>query len=135
MRYRRLSYRYTEVIKRVGPQGLGDVWNAQLSLTFTKAQWRPLADFFETPTALMVKAEVPGIAEEELVISVYQDVMVVEGIRHWTQPEEKAQFHALEIHYGPFRLEVPFAAEIDRDQIEARYDCGFLSIRLPKLEG
>lgn len=134
MRYRRLSYRYKEAVGPLGSQFLGDFWSTKLTINFARTQWRPLADFYETPHALIVKAEVPGVAEENLEVIVYDDVLVIEGIRQWNLPDEDAVFHVLEIHYGPFRLEVPFAAGVDLERIEARYNFGFLTVKMPKLE-
>jgi len=57
---------------------------------------------------------------------------VVEGERPWKLPEEGARCHAVEIPYGPFRIEVLLPEGLDRPRLEARYDRGLLLIRLPK---
>lgn len=135
MRYRRLSYRYAEVASKVGSQILADFWSDRLSVALTQAQWRPAADLYETSGALIVKAELAGMVEEDFEITLYHDVLVIEGVRPWQPLEEETQFHVVAIHYGSFRLEVPLLIPLDRDRVEARYERGFLYITLPKAEG
>lgn len=134
MRYRRLSYRYAEVVSRIGPQPPGNLWSVRLPVTLARPQWQPPADLYETPTALIVKAEVAGMSDEDFEITLYDDALVIEGVRSWELPDGETHFHAVEVRYGPFRLEVPFRVAIDRDRVEARYERGFLSVTLPKVE-
>ncbi len=134
MRYRKLSYRYAEVVSRVKSQKLGVFWSDRLPVSLAQSQWRPAADLHETPTALIIKAELAGMAEEDFDITLYNDALTIEGVRQWEQLEEQTQFHSVEVHYGHFHLQVPFSIIIDRDRVEARYDRGFLYITLPKAE-
>ncbi len=134
MRYRRLSYRYTEIVSALGPGPLGDPWQARLPVTLARTYWRPPVDLYETETAFIVKTEVAGMAEEDFEVLLYEDTLVIEGTRPWEQPGEEARFHAVEVRYGPFRVEVPIRASIDRDRVEARYERGFLVVMLPKAE-
>ncbi len=134
MRYRRLSYRYTEIVSGLGPGPLGDPWQARLPVTLARTYWRPPVDLYETETALIVKTEVAGMAEEDFDVLLYEDTLVIEGTRPWEQPAAETRFHAVEVRYGPFRVEVPIRAPIDRDRVEARYERGFLVVTLPKAE-
>lgn len=134
MRYRRLSYRYTQVISTPAPGLLGDPWSTRPPMPFAGPQWRPPADLYETATELILKAEVAGMAEEDFDIALYDDALVIEGIRPWDQIDTETQFHAVEVRYGPFRLEVPLRVAIDRDRVEARYERGFLCVTLAKAE-
>lgn len=135
MRYRRLSYRYRELRSRSGSQALNEFWEGRLLVTFAQPQWRPSTDLFETPKAVIIKAEVAGMAEDDFEITLYDDAIIIEGVRHCDPVGENSRFHAVEVKYGPFRIEVPLIHAIDRDQVTARYDRGFLYITLPKLEG
>lgn len=134
MRYRRLSYRYAEIVSELGPGPLGDPWRARLPVTLARTYWRPPVDLYETETALIVKTEVAGMAEEDFDVLLYEDTLVIEGTRPWEQPAEETRFHAVEVRYGPFRVEVPIRVPVDRDRVEARYERGFLVVTLPKAE-
>ncbi len=133
MRYRQISYRFAEVTTGRAVRPLGDPWTAASRVMIARPQWRPPADLYETPDAFVVKAELAGVPEDEIDITVYHDALVVEGVRRCECPED-ARYHAAEIRYGPFLLEVPFPLAIDRNAVAARHQDGFLCITLPKIE-
>jgi HSP20 family molecular chaperone IbpA len=133
MRYRRISYRFAEVMTGTGVRLLGDPWAVLPRMVIARPQWRPAADLYETPSAFVVKVELPGVSEDQIDITVYEDALVVEGARHCESPGN-ARYHGAEIRYGPFRLEVSLPSAIDRDQVTARYEGGFLCASLPKID-
>jgi HSP20 family molecular chaperone IbpA len=134
MRYRRLSYRYTGIVSGMGSASPIDLWGSRIQASFARPQWQPPADLYETPTALIVKVEIAGMADEDFEISLYENALVIEGVRSWEIPEGDRQYHAVNIQYGSFRLDVPLRQKIDRDRVQARYDRGFLYVMLPKAE-
>lgn len=133
MRYRRFSYRYTEV-HRIGSSLVDDPWKGRVPLFAARPQWRPPFDLYETGAALSVKVEVAGMDEEDFEITLYDDILVVEGVRPWKHSDKETRFFTVEIHYGPFRLEVPVPIGIDREHVTAQYEKGYLLISLPKAE-
>ena len=134
MRYRRFSYRYTEAVRPIGPRSLGDPWSSRLSFFIAKPQWHPPSDLYETASAWVIKVELAGMTEEEFEITLYDDLLVIEGIRNWKRPPEETRFYTVEIRYGPFRLELPVSPGIDRERVSARYEEGILYVTLPKVE-
>jgi HSP20 family protein len=134
MQYRRISIRYSQIVAGPGLEPLGDPWRARPPAPLAEPQWRPPADLYETATALVVKAEVGGMDEEDFRLTLYDDALVVEGTRPWEGPTGATCFHAVEVRYGPFRLVVPLPASVDRERVAARYERGFLSVTLPKAE-
>ncbi|QZZ18746.1 Hsp20/alpha crystallin family protein [Leptothermofonsia sichuanensis E412] len=142
MRYRRFSYRYTGIFAGMMAPSQSNVGEGQFQSSFAYPQWQPAADLYETPTALIVKVEVAGMAEEDFEISLYENVLVIQGVRPWENLEGEGLYHAVNIHYGAFRLEVPLQQPIERDRlrraigdrIQTRYDRGFLYVILPKTE-
>jgi HSP20 family protein len=136
MRYRRLSYHYTGIVSGMGAASIGyanEPLGSLIQASFARPQWQPPADLYETPTALIVKVEIAGMADEDFEISLYENALVIEGVRAWEIPEGDRQYHALNIHYGAFRLDVPIDLPIDRDRVQVRYDRGFLYVMLPKV--
>lgn len=134
MRYRWIGYRYTEVVGERGTSLFEDLWTARLPSLLSQPQWRPAVDLYETPENLIVKAEIAGLSDDDFEITLYDDALVIEGVRPWRLTEKAARFHAAEVRYGPFHLEVPITTAVDRERVRAKYDAGFLSIWLPKLE-
>jgi HSP20 family protein len=134
MRYRRISFRYTEVVTRRAAQSLGQPWGLPTRPTIARPEWRPPADLFETDDAYMVKVELAGVAEDEIDVSVYADALVVEGERRCGTGGD-VRYHAAEIRYGPFRLEIGFPRPIDCERVSATYESGFLLLTVGKAEG
>lgn len=132
MHYRRVSYRYSKMACTLEPRPLGDVFKARLPHGLARPHWRPLADFYEAPDAFVVKVEIAGVADEALQVAVYEDTLVVEGERTWNLPEGVTRFHAVELPYGPFRLEVTLPVQLDTESVEAHCEQGLLLVRLPK---
>lgn len=134
MRYRRVSYRYTEVITQQSVRLFGDPWGFLLRPTIARQEWKPPADLYETEEAYVVKVELAGVTEDDLDIILYEDALIVEGVRR-SESLGAARFHTAEIRYGPFRLEVAFPAPIDRERVAAQYDSGFLTLTVGKHKG
>ena len=92
--------------------------------------WRPPTDVYETSESIVVKVEIAGVDEKDLTISLDNRRLVVSGKRH--DPDRKLSYQQLEIPYGHFRTEVFLPYAVERDDIEAAYEAGFLAITLPK---
>jgi len=103
-----------------------------LPIAVARREWRPPVDYSETDGAFAVKVEVGGMTEEEFEILLYEDVLVIQGDRPWRSAAAGVRFHLAEIRHGPFRLELPIPASLDRERVTARYERGFLTVILPK---
>ena len=92
--------------------------------------WRPPTDMYETEDAVVVKIEAAGMDADDFTVSFVNRTLIVRGVRKDT--EEKQSFLRLEILYGEFQIEVNLSDSYRADQIDARYDRGFLYITLLK---
>jgi HSP20 family protein len=135
MRYRRMTYRYAVMLSGQRAGAIGDLWQAgRPSVMVAQPHWRPPADVYETPTQLTITLELPGVDEDELELTLFEDAIVVQGERHLAC-ETGGRYHAAEIRQGPFRLEALLPKPVDADAVEAHYDRGLLKITLPKRNG
>jgi len=132
MRYRRLSYRYTMVVRSGQTWPLGDIWQSDRLRLLVQPRWRPDADTYETATTVEILVDLAGVEEDELEVQLFEDVLVVEGRRRLPSCQEGAVYHAVGIRQGPFRVELPLPAPVDAERVEARYERGLLRITLPK---
>lgn len=96
------------------------------------AAWRPPVEVYETDAELVVLAEVGGIANEQVEVSVDDQVLAIRGERSPMHCEERRRIHTMGIAYGPFAADVFIPFAIDHDAINAEYDAGILTIRLPR---
>jgi HSP20 family molecular chaperone IbpA len=94
--------------------------------------WRPPTDVYETDGALVVKVEIPGVAEQDFQITIAGRRLVIAGARN--DPASKLGYHNMEIRYGAFRTEIRMPWLADEDAIEASYEDGFLYVRLPRAQ-
>jgi HSP20 family protein len=134
MRYRRIGYRYTEVVGGVARTLSTETWEASPPRSLASPFFRPAADVFETPDAHVVVLELAGVAEEEMDVFVHPDALVVSGRRRCIDVEG-ARWHAAEIRYGPFRFVMPLPSDVDPDGVDANVDRGLVRVILRKRAG
>lgn len=115
-----------------GNHYLSAVADLQFRLSAHQRIWSPPTDLFETRAALVVKVEAPGMREDDFSITYSQGLLRVHGRRH--EPAEKIEYHRMEICYGEFLSEVTIHKNIEKEQIEASYAEGFLTVTLPKVQ-
>ena len=92
--------------------------------------WRPPMDVYETDQALVIRLEIAGMSEEAFQIIHKGRFLSITGIRS-DFPERRA-FHQMEIPFGEFMVELELPIHVDRSQIQAVYQQGFLKVTLPK---
>ena len=94
----------------------------------------PPAEIHETPEAIQLKLEVPGIEAKDLDVQVTAEAVSISGERQTeTQTEEKGVTRT-EFRYGNFRRVIPLPSPIQNDKVLAEYKNGILSLTLPKVE-
>jgi HSP20 family protein len=83
---------------------------------------------------VVVTAELPGLAADDLDISVVNNQLTIKGERKAEQPAEGAVCHRRERVDGNFvrTVRLPFAVE--NDKVSARYENGVLTISMPRHE-
>ncbi|MBD2463758.1 Hsp20/alpha crystallin family protein [Oscillatoria sp. FACHB-1407] len=94
----------------------------------------PSAEIHETPEAIQLRVEIPGIDAKDLDIQVMADAVSISGERKSeTRTEDKGVIRS-EFRYGSFRRVVPMPTRIQNDKVKAEYKDGILSLTLPKVE-
>jgi HSP20 family protein len=92
----------------------------------------PAVDVREEPDALVLEADVPGLAPEAIEVSYDNGVLTLSGERKEPTGEKAATFHRVERAWGRFERRFALPAEVDGAGIEATWAAGVLTIRLPK---
>jgi HSP20 family protein len=96
--------------------------------------WAPAVDVYETKDALMVDAELPGLDEKDIHLSIIGDVLSVRGERQWNQEVKQESYYRGERWYGKFERSLPLPMPVQADKVTAKYRDGVLTITLPKVE-
>ncbi|HIK27273.1 MAG: Hsp20/alpha crystallin family protein [Oscillatoriaceae bacterium SKW80] len=94
----------------------------------------PAAEMHETPDALHLKVEVPGIDPKDLNVQVTAESVSISGERKFESKTEEAGFTRSEFQYGKFQRVIPLPVRIQNDKVSAEYKNGILNITLPKAE-
>jgi len=95
-------------------------------------KWRPLTDVYETEDSVIVKVEVAGMSEQDFCVSLSNRNLTISGVRR--DPDCKLSYQQLEIPYGHFHTEVFLPYAVEREEIRATYESGFLTVVLPKVK-
>jgi len=91
-------------------------------------------DIKDTPEAVLVKAELPGMNKEDIKISLNDNILTIQGERKREEKEEGANFIRIERSYGSFSRSFTVDVPVKQNEIKARYQEGMLEITLPKEE-
>jgi HSP20 family protein len=94
--------------------------------------WQPLVDIVETEQAYEVRAELPGIAKEDVQLAIENNVLTLSGERKFEKDVNKESYHRIERAYGSFSRSFTLPARVDAERVEARYENGLLTVAIPK---
>jgi len=96
--------------------------------------WAPAVDMYETKDELVVNAELPGLNEKDIQLSITGDVLTLRGERRLNQEVTQDSLYRGERWYGKFERSLPLPIPVQPDKVKATYRDGVLSVRLPKVE-
>lgn len=96
--------------------------------------WQPLVDVYECQEATVLVAELPGVEQDQITVTVQSNCLRITGIRNKHIPKDTHRVHQMEIPHGPFARLIELPPSCDVEHIEARFDQGYLMIRLPRME-
>jgi HSP20 family protein len=102
-----------------GQNGQGQIISAHLSVS-------------ETENEIRVAAELPGMREEDIDVSLNDDILTIRGEKRMERQDEKETFHFVERSFGTVQRSVRLPFPVDPDQVKASFDNGVLTVTLPK---
>ena len=81
-----------------------------------------------------VRAEIPGMDEKDIEVSVQGGYLTLKGEKEDAKEEQEADYHRIERRYGAFCRTIGLPDYVDPEKITATYDKGVLTVRLAKKE-
>jgi HSP20 family protein len=96
--------------------------------------WAPALDISERKDAYLVSVELPGIKPDQIDITLEDGLLTLSGEREFTAESAEQQFHRVERRYGSFRRAITLPNQVQADAIEAHFEDGVLTVRVPKAE-
>ena len=92
----------------------------------------PAIDVVETGDAIEVTAEIPGVAEGDLDITIAQNTLVLKGEKSSERKDESGDVHVVERRYGSFRRQIPLGFMPAEGAVRASFANGVLTLTVPK---
>lgn len=102
------------------------------ALEAQEAMFVPDFEVKETPDAYIFKADLPGVSQGDLDISIADNRLVVSGRREAEAREESDRFFAYERAYGSFTRAFTLPDGVDTDNVRAELKDGVLTLTVPK---
>ncbi len=94
----------------------------------------PKVDIKEEDKEIIVSAELPGMDQKDIDVTVTKDSIRISGEKKHEKEEEEKGFYRHETFCGSFDRVIDLPAEVEEDKAEAEFSKGVLTIRLPKSE-
>ena len=94
----------------------------------------PKVDVAETADAYLVRAELPGVARENLTVEVKENRLVLSGHKEVSTQKEEGRYRYTESRAGSFSRAFDLPRNVKSDAIEATHKDGVLQLRIPKAE-
>ncbi|MDB9512881.1 Hsp20/alpha crystallin family protein [Kamptonema animale CS-326] len=113
---------------------LFDTFTPPVERSSNGVAFMPAAELHETPEAIHLKLEIPGLDAKDLDVQVTAEAVAVSGERRSETKTEDKGITRSEFRYGSFRRVIPLPARIQNDKVEAKYKDGILNLNLPKAE-
>jgi HSP20 family protein len=96
--------------------------------------WMPSVDVSETDTEMKVRAELPGMTQDDIELNLQDNVLTLKGEKKQEKKEGKEDYHRMECCYGSFTRSFTLPASVEQDKVQASFKDGILEITLPKSE-
>jgi HSP20 family protein len=100
----------------------------------TGRRWIPAMDLVETQDHLVLRADLPGMSEDDLDIEIKDGVLTVSGERKAEQGQKEEGFYRVERAFGRFSRSLSLPEGVSADKVNAKFDRGVLEVKIPKPE-
>jgi HSP20 family protein len=107
-------------------------WPARTGWTVARSY--PAMNVWTDENTAVVTAELPGVAAEDIDISVENDTLTVRGARKREDLGDGVTFHRRERRFGSFKRSFRLPFQVDAAKVLAEFKDGVLSIMLPRAE-
>jgi HSP20 family protein len=97
-------------------------------------RWVPAMDLVETEDHFVLRADLPGLAEEDVKIELEDNVLTVSGERGAEHEGNREGYYRVERAFGAFSRSLTLPKGVDAEAVAAAFDRGVLEIRIPKPE-
>jgi HSP20 family protein len=97
-------------------------------------RWIPAMDLVETDDDFVLRADLPGLSENDVKIELEDNVLTISGERKAEHEERKEGYYRVERASGSFVRSLTLPEGVDPDSVKANFERGVLEVRIPKPE-
>lgn len=95
-------------------------------------RWHPPMDLVETDGFFVLRADLPGVDENDVKVELEDNVLTISGERRHEQEVKNGGYYRIERASGTFARTLTLPDGVDGDAVQATFDKGVLEVRIPK---
>ena len=92
----------------------------------------PHVDVSETDGEMKIVAELPGVRDEDVDVSLHDDLLTIRGEKKSERKDDKENYHVVERSFGSFQRSLRLPFSVDPTEVQADFNNGVLTITIPK---
>jgi HSP20 family protein len=100
----------------------------------TMRRWMPPMDLLETGDHFVLRADLPGMTEDDINIELEDSTLTVSGERKAEHESKDEGYYRVERAFGSFSRSLTLPKGVDPESVSAHFDKGVLEVRIPKPE-
>src|SRR5947208_8858183 len=119
------------------PEPFSSEVNRLFNTLFDEAQtqrWVPPMDLVEADDHFLLKADLPGLTEDDVNIEIRDNALTISGERKAEHETRERGWYRVERSFGRFSRSLTLPEGVDADAVEASFDKGILEVNIPKPE-
>ena len=97
-------------------------------------RWVPAMDLVEAEDHFLLKADLPGLGEDDVKIEIRDNALTISGERKAEDVHSERGWYRVERSFGQFSRSLTLPEGVNADAVEATFDRGVLEVRIPKPE-
>ena len=97
-------------------------------------RWVPAMDLVEAGDYYVLRADLPGLSDDDVEIEIESNVLTISGERNAEHEDHEDGYYRVERAFGSFARSLTLPEGIDAEGVQAQFDRGVLEIRIPKPE-
>jgi HSP20 family protein len=96
------------------------------------SRWIPAMDLVERSDEFILRADLPGMSEDQVSIEIKDNLLTISGERRSDHEEEGESFYRAERAFGSFTRTLTLPEGVEPDAVKAKFADGVLEVRVPK---
>jgi HSP20 family protein len=112
----------------------GSFFDAPAANADTRYRWMPAMDLIETQDAFVLRADLPGLSQDDVEIEFQDNVLTLSGERKADREDHGEGYYRIERATGSFSRSLTLPEGVNPEAVQATFDRGVLEVKIPKPE-